>query len=76
MLTSVRRRISGWESRIRGTGSRCASGRVIVTFLPKPKVIDLERLGHYKGTGRRSARAFEHVCEDWNRPEMDVYDVD
>lgn len=53
-----------------------ASGRVIVTFLPKPKVIDLRELGITKAQAADLRARLSTFAEDWDRPEMDVYDVD
>ncbi len=49
-----------------------ASGRVIVTFLPKPKVLDLRELGITKEQAADLRGRLSTFAEDWNRPEMDV----
>jgi hypothetical protein len=48
--------------------------RVLVTFLPSRKEVDLQSRGideAQAGALRNRLRAF---AEDWDRPEMDVYD--
>jgi hypothetical protein len=52
-----------------------AAGPVIVTFLTVPGTVDLSDLGidqQQAGDLRRRLAAF---AEDWDRPEMDVYDA-
>lgn len=50
-------------------------GRVIVTFLSEAKAVDLAERGidrEQAGGLRQRLAAF---AEDWDRPEMDVYDA-
>ncbi len=50
-------------------------GRVIVTFLPDPMLVDLTQ----RGIGRQQAgdlrKRLAAFAEDWERPEMDAYDA-
>jgi hypothetical protein len=48
--------------------------RVIVTFLPKNGPIDLRERGIDEAEAAQMRAQFETIAEDWERPEMDVYD--
>ncbi len=48
--------------------------RVIVTFLPVTGPIDLRARGITEAQAAELRWAFQSIAEDWNRPEMDVYD--
>ena len=48
--------------------------RVIVTFLPQPKVIDLRERGIDETEAADMRSGFEGILQDWESPEMDVYD--
>ena len=48
--------------------------RVIVTFLPREGPIDLRARGIDEAEAARMRAQFETIAEDWERPEMDVYD--
>ena len=50
--------------------------RVIVTFLPKEGPIDLRALGISEEQAAELRWRFQAFAEDWERPEMDVYDED
>jgi hypothetical protein len=52
------------------------SGRVIVTFLPEAGSIDLRQLGISKEQAADLRARLSTFAEDWQRPDMDVYDVD
>jgi hypothetical protein len=47
--------------------------RVIVTFLPSDGPIDLRARGITEVEASRMRAGFEAFAEDWDRPEMDVY---
>ena len=49
--------------------------RVLVTFL-ETENIDLPERGIDKEQAAELRAKFSTIAEDWNRPEMDVYDVD
>ena len=49
--------------------------RVIVTFLPKQGPIDLRERGIDEAQAADLRRRFRTIAEDWERPEMDVYDA-
>ncbi len=49
--------------------------RVLVTFL-ETEDIDLPERGIDKEQAAELRAKFSTIAEDWNRPEMDVYDVD
>lgn len=48
--------------------------RVIVTFLPKEGPIDLRARGIDEAQAANLRWRFQTIAEDWERPEMDVYD--
>jgi hypothetical protein len=49
-------------------------GRVIVTFLPASGPVDLRERGIDEAQAADLRRRFRTIAEDWERPEMDVYD--
>ncbi len=51
-----------------------ASGKVIVTFL-EPGAIDLRDRGIDTAQAGDLRQRLKTFAEDWDRPEMDVYDV-
>jgi hypothetical protein len=52
-----------------------ASGPVIVTFLALAGPVDLPARGVSEEQARDLRRRLAPFAEDWNRPEMDVYDA-
>ena len=50
-------------------------GRVIVTFLAEAEAVDLAQRGIDLDQARDLRRRLTCFAEDWQRPEMDVYDV-
>ena len=50
-------------------------GRVIVTFLDSPLVVDLGSRGIDPAQAAELRARLKAVTEDWERPEMDVYDA-
>jgi len=51
-----------------------AEGRVIVTFLPSNGTVDLSERGIDQQQAEDLKRRLSAFAEDWERPEMDVYD--
>ncbi|MCH7990590.1 MAG: hypothetical protein IID46_15730 [Planctomycetes bacterium] len=49
-------------------------GRVIVTFLPTNGTTDLASRGIDQEQAEDLRRRLKAFAEDWDRPEMDVYD--
>jgi hypothetical protein len=49
--------------------------KVLVTFLDM-RLIDLQERGISKEQAAEIRGNFNSIAEDWNRPEMDIYDVD
>jgi len=47
--------------------------RVIVTFLPRDGPIDLRARGIDESQAADLRRRLRTIAEDWDRPEMDVY---
>ena len=52
-----------------------AEGRVIVTFLSVPSAVDLTERGIDPAQATDLRGRLVAFAEDWNRPEMDVYDA-
>jgi hypothetical protein len=52
-----------------------AGSRVIVTFLSDAKSIDLTERGIDREQAADLRRRLAAFAEDWQRPEMDVYDA-
>ena len=48
--------------------------RVLVTFLPSPSRIDLAARGINETEAAELRGRLSTVAEDWDRPEMDIYD--
>ncbi len=57
------------------TPEEVAESRVLVTFL-NTKLIDLQELGIGKEEAAEMRAKLSSIADDWNRPEMDIYDVD
>jgi hypothetical protein len=51
------------------------SGRVIVTFVSSPAVVDLPQRGIGPAEAADLRRRLTTFAEDWQRPEMDAYDA-
>ena len=49
--------------------------RVIVTFLPRNGVVDLRDRGIDEAQAADLRARFGSFAEDWDRPEMDVYNA-
>lgn len=50
-------------------------GRVIVTFLAEAESVDLSERGIDRQQAGDLRRRLAPFAEDWQRPEMDVYDA-
>ena len=57
------------------TPTQLSESKVLVTFL-ETKEINLAERGIGRAQAAQLKNKFSAVAEDWNRPEMDVYDVD
>ncbi len=57
------------------TPSDITESKVLVTFL-ETKQINLQERGISKEQAAELRSKFSAIAEDWNRPEMDIYDVD
>lgn len=55
--------------------SSVGQARVLVTFL-EPKLIDLAARGINEEQAADLRSRLSTFAEDWNRPEMDIYDED
>lgn len=52
-----------------------SESKVLVTFL-ETKEINLQERGIGKAQAAELKAKVSTIAEDWNRPEMDIYDVD
>lgn len=52
-----------------------SDARVIVTFLPQSATIDLESRGISREQATDLQSRLGAFAEDWQRPDMDVYDA-
>ena len=57
------------------TPADVVEAKVLVTFLDT-KEIDLAERGINQEQAAELRAKFGAITEDWNRPEMDIYDVD
>ena len=57
------------------TPAEVVESKVLVTFLDAQQ-IDLREKGINKEQADQLRAKFGTIAEDWNRPEMNVYDVD
>lgn len=57
------------------TPEKVAESRVLVTFL-NTRHIDLQEIGISKDEAAELRGKFDTIAEDWEKPEMDIYDVD
>ena len=57
------------------TPEEVSESRVLVTFL-NTRLIDLQELGIGKEEAAEMRAKLSSIADDWNRPEMDIYDVD
>jgi len=48
--------------------------RVLVTFFPIPGKIDLREMGVSEAEAAEMRNRVASFAEDWDRPEMDIYD--
>jgi hypothetical protein len=56
-----------------GTPPAVKEARVLVTFLPLDEGIDLRVLGISEADAAKLRSCWGAAAEDWDRPEMDVY---
>jgi hypothetical protein len=76
MLTSVEGVFQDGEVKLAEPAPKGASGRVIVTFLPEPNSINLRQREIDMEQAADLRARLSAFAEDWQRPEMDIYDVD
>ena len=74
MLKSVEGVYRNGKIELVETPDDVGEARVIVTFLPKDGPIDLRALGISEAQAAEMRWSYRTMIEDWNRPEMDVYD--
>ncbi len=76
MLTSVQGVYQNGKVELTEPIPEGVSGPVIVTFLPVPRSKKLSDLGIDREQAADLRNRLSTFAEDWQRPEMDVYDVD
>ncbi|MDQ3713900.1 MAG: hypothetical protein M3388_17010 [Acidobacteriota bacterium] len=57
------------------TPAEVSESKVLVTFI-ETKEVNLKKRGIGKTQAAELRGKLNTIAEDWNRPEMDVYDVD
>ncbi len=76
MLTSVEGVYQDGRVELKEPVPEGVSGRVIVTFVPERHARKLSDLGIDQEQAAELRFRLSAFAEDWDRPEMDVYDVD
>ncbi|MCE9554642.1 MAG: hypothetical protein K8T91_14895 [Planctomycetes bacterium] len=75
MLTSVEGIYRDGKVELIGPAPEMAAGRVIVTFLNATTAVDLAA----RGIDQKQANELRHrlgtIADDWQHPDMDVYDA-
>ena len=74
MMTTVQGIVRGGKVELIEAAEAAEGSRVLVTFLPFQSTVDLTSLGISKEQAAEIRTRFGAVTEDWDRPEMDVYD--
>jgi hypothetical protein len=75
MLTTVEGVVRDGKVELSQTPPDAEGARVLVTFLPRPGPIDLRERGISEEEAADLRARLRSVAEDWDRPEMDVYDA-
>ena len=76
MLTSVEGVFQNGKVELTEPVPAGIAGRVIVTFLSETKAVILSERGINTEQAAELRARLSTFVEDWQRPEMDVYDVD
>jgi hypothetical protein len=76
MLTSVEGVFQNGKVELTEPVPEGVSGRVIVTFVPESRLARLSERGIDQRQAADLSSRLSTFAEDWQRPEMDVYDVD
>jgi hypothetical protein len=74
MLQSVEGLYRNGKVELLETPPDVKEARVIVTFLTRPGAVDLRERGIDEAQAAELRWRFQTIAEDWERPEMDVYD--
>ncbi len=74
MLKSVEGIYRDGKVELLETPSDVQETRVIVTFLPERGAIDLRSRGIDEAQAAQLRWRLQAFAEDWERPEMDIYD--
>ncbi len=73
MLTTIEGIYRDGKIDLLQTPTDITAARVLVTFLPNPGPIDLRVRGIGEEQAAELRWGFGAAAEDWDRPEMDVY---
>jgi hypothetical protein len=76
MLMSVEGMYRDGKVELKELPADVKEARVIVTFLPKEGPIDLRSRRITEAQAAEMRWGLGAIAEDWDRPEMDVYDKD
>ena len=74
MLTSIEGVYRDGKIQFLEEPPKIPEARVIVTFIPAHSSADLQARGIDKDQAAELRWRLQAFAEDWNRPEMDVYD--
>jgi len=74
MLKSVEGIFRDGKIELLGPPPQAQESRVLVTFLPASQEVDLASRGIDAGRAADLRARLGSIAEDWQRPEMDVYD--
>jgi hypothetical protein len=75
MLKSVEGIYRDGKVELREVPDEIKVARVIVTFLPPRGPVDLRTLGITEAEAAELRARLQAFAEDWERPEMDIYDA-
>jgi hypothetical protein len=76
MLKSVEGVFRNGKVELLEPAPQAEESRVVVTFLPARPTVDLAARGIDPAAAADLRARLGAIAEDWNRPEMDVYDED
>ncbi len=75
MLTTIRGVFKDGRVELLESAPSLKEAQVIVTFLPDGRALDLRDAGIDASQAGDLRARLGTFAEDWNRPEMDVYDA-
>jgi len=76
VLTTIRGVYRDGKIELLESGPPVSEAQVIVTFLPAGPSVDLRNLGIGEAQAAGLRSRLRTFAEDWDRPDMDVYDAE